>query len=142
MLRRLLDDEPRYHPDGLETFNPTALGRLAHGRVVQFAEEHDLAKVGNSDAHALEAVGIGYTSFPGTTGDDLRIAIRDRTTHHHGTFHATSAQLGTFQLQLQKYGRDARANLGGRIRRDGTHRDLGYPREPTGALAPRDGGAD
>ena len=28
VLRRLLaDPDPRYHPDGLETFNPTALGR-------------------------------------------------------------------------------------------------------------------
>ena len=86
---------------------------------------------------------------PGTTADDLRIAIGERTTHHHGTFHATTAQLGTFQLQLQKYGRDARANLGGRIRRDGTRRDLGYPRESAGAGvgtgssagARRDGGA-
>ena len=128
VLRRLLDDEPRYRPDALEAFNPTALGRPWHGRVVAFADEHGLAKVGNSDAHALEAVGVGYTTFPGRTGDDLRAAIAARTTHHHGSFHATAAQFGTFQRQLQKYGRDARANLGGRIRRDGTSRDLGYPR--------------
>jgi len=137
VLRRLLDDEPLYRPDALETFNPTALGRPWHSRVVRFAEEHGLAKVGNSDAHALEAVGAGYTTFPGRTGDDLRAAILARETHHHGTFHATGAQFGTFQRQLQKYGRDARANLGGRIRRDGTSRDLGYPPrvEVTGVAA-------
>jgi hypothetical protein len=127
VLRRLLADEPRYRPDALEAFNPTALGRPWHSRVVRFAEEHGLAKVGNSDAHALEAVGSGYTTFPGRTGDDLRAAILAGTTHHHGNFHATGVQLETFQRQLQKYGRDARANLGGRIRRDGTSRDLGYP---------------
>jgi predicted metal-dependent phosphoesterase TrpH len=128
MLRRLLADEPRFRPDGIEAFNPTSLGRPAHARVVRFAEEHDLARVGNSDAHALESVGSGYTTFPGRTADDLRAAILARTTQHHGTFHRTTAQLGTFQLQLRKYGRDARANLGGRLRRDGSGRDLGYPR--------------
>ena len=120
VLRRLLHDEPRFRPDAIEAFNPTALGRPMHARVVEFAEEHGLARVGNSDAHALEAVGSGWTTFPGRTGDDLRGAIAARKTHEHGTFHATAAQLGTFQRQLQKYGRDARANLGGRIRRDGT----------------------
>jgi predicted metal-dependent phosphoesterase TrpH len=128
MLRRLMESEERFHPDAIEAFNPTALGRPMHARVVRFADELGLARVGNSDAHALEAVGSGWTSFPGRTGDDLRAAIAARTTHQHGSFHATAAQLATFQLQLQKYGRDARANLGGRIRRDGTRRDLGYPR--------------
>lgn len=127
VLRRLLDDQPRYHPDAIEAFNPTTLGRPMHAQVVQFADAHGLAKVGSSDAHALEAVGAGHTTFPGHSGDDLRAAILVRTTHHHGTFHGTTAQLGTFQQQLRKYGRDARANLGGRLRRDGSRRDLGYP---------------
>jgi len=151
VLRRLLADEPRYRPDAIEAFNPTTLGRPWHGRVVRFAEEHHLARVGNSDAHALEAIGSGYTTFQGHDGDALRAAIAGATTHHHGTFHQTAAQLGTFGAQLRKYGRDARANLGGRIRGDGTGRDLGYPREG-GELAgeraallverrPRDGAA-
>jgi predicted metal-dependent phosphoesterase TrpH len=127
MLKRLLADAPRFRPDAIEAFNPTTLGRPAHGRVLRFADEHHLATVGNSDAHALEAIGVGYTTFPGRTGADLRAAIGAGTTHHHGTFHGTTAQLGTFRHQLRKYGRDARANLGGRIRRDGSRRDLGYP---------------
>jgi predicted metal-dependent phosphoesterase TrpH len=127
VLRRLLEEDERYHPDALETFNPTTLGRPAHARVVRFADEHGLAKVGDSDAHALPAIGTGYTTFQGTSAAELRAAIEARTTHHHGSFHGTAAQLGTFGAQLRKYGRDARANLGGRIRRDGTRRDLGYP---------------
>ena len=130
VLRRLLHDDPRYHPDGLETFNPTTLGRPAHGRVVRFAEETGLAKLGNSDAHALPAIGTGHSTFPGRSADDLRVAIEARTTHHHGAFHGTASQLGVFGKQLRKYGRDARANLGGRIRGDGSRRDLGYPAEP------------
>jgi len=127
MLRRLIADQPRYRPDAIEAFNPTTLGRPWHGRVVRFAEEHGLARVGNSDAHALEAIGTGWTSFPGRDGAALRAAIEAGTTHHHGSFHGTTAQLGTFGAQLRKYGRDARANLGGRLRRDGSRRDLGYP---------------
>jgi predicted metal-dependent phosphoesterase TrpH len=127
VLRRLLGDEERYHPDGLEAFNPTTLGRPWHGKVVRFAEEHGLARLGNSDAHELAAIGIGFTTFPGSSAEDLRAAILDRTTHHHGSFHPPGAQVGTFGKQLRKYGRDVRAEVGGRIRRDGVRRDLGYP---------------
>jgi predicted metal-dependent phosphoesterase TrpH len=134
MLRRLLADDERYRPDGLETFNPTALGRPRHDKAVAFAEEFGLAKVGNSDAHALAAIGVGYSTFPGRTAADVRAAILDRTTHHHGSFHATGAQLGTFAEQLRKYGRDARANVGARLG-SGSGRDLGYPAEG----GPRDG---
>lgn len=141
VIRRLLDDEARYHPDGLETFNPTTLGRPWHGRVVAFADANGLARVGNSDAHALEAIGAGYTTFPGTTAEELRTAILGRLTHHHGTFHATTAQLSTFRDQLRKYGRDARANLGGRLRGDGSGRDLGYEVEPAAAGARDDDAA-
>ena len=129
MLRRLLADEPRYRPDALEAFNPTTLGRPWHSRVVRFAEEHGLARVGNSDAHDLASIGIGYTTFLGHTGDDLRGAILAATTHQHGSFHPAGSQLETFGAQLRKYSRDARASLGGRLRRDGTRRDLGYPPE-------------
>ena len=128
VLRRLLADAPRYRPDALEAFNPATLGRPWHGRVVRFADEHGLARVGSSDAHSLDAIGAGWTTFQGHDGDDLRAAIAARTTHQHGTFPPTGAQLGTFRAQLRKYGRDARANLGGRLRGDGTRRDLGYPR--------------
>ena len=129
VLRRLLADDERYQPDAIEAFNPTTLGRPWHGRVVRFAEQHGLARVGNSDSHDLESIGIGWTTFQGRSGDDLRAAIRAGTTHHHGTFHPTGAQLGTFRRQLRKYGRDIRANVGGRVRGDGSRRDLGYPRQ-------------
>jgi predicted metal-dependent phosphoesterase TrpH len=127
-LRRLLaDPDPAVHPDGLETFNPTALGRPWHGRVVRFADEHGLAAVGSSDAHAAGAVGTGHTSFPGRSAEDLRQAILGRLTHAHGEFHGSRGQLGTFALQLRKYSRDARDEVRGRLLRNGTGRDHGYP---------------
>jgi predicted metal-dependent phosphoesterase TrpH len=128
VLRRLLyDSDTAVRPDAIETFNPTSLGKPWHARVVRFADEHRLARIGNSDAHALGAVGSGWTTFPGVGADDLRRAIETRTTEHGGSFHPTVGQLGTFTRQLRKRGRDARDEVGGRLRRDGTGRDHGYP---------------
>ncbi len=128
VLRRLLAArDPRVRPDAIEAFNPTTFGRPVHRRVVAFAAEHGLAVVGNSDAHEAASIGAGWTAFPGRSAEDVRIAILEGTTGWHGTFHGTTSQLPTFGRQLRKYGRDARDELLGRVRRDGTGRDLGYP---------------
>ncbi|HSW43018.1 MAG TPA: PHP-associated domain-containing protein [Patescibacteria group bacterium] len=127
-LQALLDaGDPRVRPDGLEAFNPTTVGRPVHRRVVAFAAERGLAVVGNSDAHEAEAVGTGWTTFRGRTSEDLRSAILAGASGWHGSFHRTAAQLPTFARQLRKYGRDARAEIAGRVRRDGSGRDHGYP---------------
>lgn len=128
VLRRLLDDpDEAVRPDALETFNPTALGRPWHDRVVRFADDHALARIGNSDAHALDAVGTGWTTFPGRTAADLRAAIEGRRTDHGGSFHGTLGQFGVFGQQLRKRAVDARDEMTGRVRRSGTGRDHGYP---------------
>jgi hypothetical protein len=128
VLRRLIDDpDPDVRPDAIETFNPTSLGKPWHARVVRFADAHRFAHVGNSDAHALDAIGSGWTTFPGVGAADLRHAIETRTTEHGGRFHATAGQFGTFGQQLRKRTRDARDEVRGRLRRDGTGRDHGYP---------------
>jgi len=127
-LRRLLaSDNPAVRPDALETFNPTALGKWGHSRSVRFASEFGLACVGNSDAHIKTAVASAWTTFPGRTPDDYRAAIEARTTAHHGSFHGSVGQVGVYTRQLRKYARDVRAETGGRVRRDGTGRDHGYP---------------
>ncbi len=128
VLRRLITDpDPRVRPDAIEAFNPTMLGRPWHGRVVRFAAAHGLPTVGNSDSHEAGAVGIGWTTFPGRSAADLRAAIEAGRTHHHGSFHGTGGQFSTFGRQLRKYSQDVRAVVGGRVRGDGTSRDLGYP---------------
>ena len=128
VLRGLIDrSDERFHPDAIETFNPTMLGRPWHTRVVRFAERHGFAMVGNSDAHALAAIGAGWTEFAGRSAADVRRAIEARETTYHGSFHGSAGQFRVFGSQLAKYGRDARADFGGRIRRSGTGRDLGYP---------------
>jgi hypothetical protein len=146
VLRGLLDrSDERYHPDAIEAFNPTMLGRPWHDRVVRFAGKHGFAMVGNSDAHALAAIGAGWTEFAGRSAADVRRAIEAHETTYHGSFHGSAGQFRTFGRQLAKYGRDARAEIGGRIRRDGTRRNLGYPGGSLGPIkqgAPADGGGD
>ena len=127
VLRRLLDDpDEAVRPDALETFNPTALGRPWHDRVVRFADDHGLARIGNSDAHALDAIGSGWTTYPGRSGADLRAAISARETDHGGDFHGTVGQFGVFSQQLRKRAIDARDEVAGRVRRSG-----GRPRATT-----------
>ena len=128
VLRRLLDDDNEaVHPDAIETFNPTAIGKYGHRRSLEFALRHGVPQVGNSDAHEAAAIGSAWTTFPGRTQDDLRAAVLAGTTSAHGRFHGSFGQLGVFGRQLRKYARDARAEVGGRVRGDGTGRDHGYP---------------
>jgi predicted metal-dependent phosphoesterase TrpH len=127
ILRRLINaSDRRVRPDAIEAFNPTTLGRPWHSRVVAFAAEHELATVGNSDAHEAAAIGAGWTTFPGRTAEDVRAAIVERSSHHHGSFLGTG-QVRTFGRQLKKYSRDAGAVVRAQVRRDGSGRDLGYP---------------
>jgi predicted metal-dependent phosphoesterase TrpH len=121
------DPDPRFRPDGIESFNPTVLGRARHRQAVAFTAELGLAAIGSSDAHAAAAIGQGWTTFPGRSAEHLRAAILARTTHGHGDFHAAGTQVGVFGRQLRKYGRDVRDEVGGRLRGTGTGRDHGYP---------------
>ena len=128
MLRRLLAaDDPAARPDAIETFNPTALGPVPPRRRRAFAEKHGLPQLGNSDAHVASAIGAGWTAFPGRTPEDLLAALAAGETRHHGGFHGSLGQLSVFGMQLRKYERDLRAGVAGRVRRDGTGRDHGYP---------------
>lgn len=128
VLRGLLRSaDPRVRIDGVEAFNPTTFGRPVHRRVVAFAAEHGLPVVGNSDAHDTTSIAAGWTTFPGRTAEDVRAAILEGRTGWQGSFHQTVSQLPVFGKQLRKYGRDTRAELVGRVRRDGTGRDRGYP---------------
>ena len=69
--------------DGIESINATPfLGRANH-RAVAYNKTRRLPALGNSDGHIPQAVGKGYTRFPGKTAGDLRAAIeRGQTTAH------------------------------------------------------------
>ncbi|HEX9385447.1 MAG TPA: PHP domain-containing protein, partial [Anaerolineales bacterium] len=61
---------------GIETYNATALDRESNAHAQALAAERPgIAQVGNSDAHILEAIGLGATEFLGCTAADLLEAL-------------------------------------------------------------------
>jgi predicted metal-dependent phosphoesterase TrpH len=127
-IRRLLDDpDPAVRPDAIEAFNPTTARMRWARRVPGFIDEVGLAAVASSDAHRAEDVGQAITLFPGQDGEDLRRAILERTTAWEGSPYTWRKQVSTFRRQMAKRVVAARDATRGRVLRDGTGRDLGYP---------------
>ncbi len=86
--KQLLITHASKHPfHGIETFNPSYAGRVAHTRVKELNRSVlKLPEFGGSDAHALSMIGKGYTSFPGSTVEELLQAIKEHKTSAGGTF--------------------------------------------------------
>ena len=127
-IRSLLaEPDPRYHPDGVEAFNPTTAGTRWGKRVPAFVAEIGVAALANSDSHRADDVGQAYTTFAGTSAADLRRAIEAHETSWEGTKYTWPGQVATFRRQLGKYAYGIRDNVRGQVRRDATGRDLGYP---------------
>jgi predicted metal-dependent phosphoesterase TrpH len=104
-IRRVLaSDRDGVHFDGIELTNGTPAGR--HGaRKAKALNDRDLhlAEAGGSDAHFLQAVGAGYTEFPGRTPGDLRQAISDHTTRGVCAPHPSLREIGVGQVVRQTY---------------------------------------
>lgn len=127
-VRRLYDEaDSIYHPDAIEAFNPTTARTRWGARVPEFVAQLGVAGVAGSDAHRAEDVGHALTTFPGSTPDDLRRAIAERTVAWQGEPYLWRKQLATFRHQMGKNANAVRDELRGKLRRDGTGRDLGYP---------------
>jgi predicted metal-dependent phosphoesterase TrpH len=83
----LIQHTTRLPVHGIETFNPSYAGRVAHTRVKELNSTIlHLPEFGGSDAHANSMIGRGFTMFPGTTIEELRRAIDEKTTVAGGTF--------------------------------------------------------
>lgn len=65
---------------GIETYNATTLDRMSNHYAHILGERLGIAKLGNSDAHVAEAIGLGLTEFEGHTANDLLKAIHKRKT--------------------------------------------------------------
>jgi predicted metal-dependent phosphoesterase TrpH len=123
----LADANPIFHPDAIEAFNPTTAGTRWGRRTPEFVREVGVAAVASSDAHRAEDVGQAWTTFEGTTASELRAAIERRETAWEGSKYSWPGQVSTFRRQLGKYARGMRDNARGKVLRDSTGRDLGYP---------------
>jgi predicted metal-dependent phosphoesterase TrpH len=66
--------------DGIEVANSFPLFAPANRRARRLQLLGGLAPTGGSDAHVLEAVGKGYTEFPGRTAAELAAAVRNGQT--------------------------------------------------------------
>ena len=65
---------------GIETYNATTIDKMSNHYAHILAEHLDIARLGNSDAHIPEAIGLGVTEFPGSTRSELVKAIQNRMT--------------------------------------------------------------
>ena len=102
-LRRVRDHahEDVYF-DALELFNPSHAGRTRHGARMELnAAELGLPGVGNSDAHVLEGIGTGFTSFPGCSALDYRAAILAGDVTAEGTHWSSVHNLDVYRRQLR-----------------------------------------
>jgi predicted metal-dependent phosphoesterase TrpH len=73
-----------YAIDGIEIYNPSPANAARRDDVREANRDWGLAEIGSSDAHFWQHIGAGYTTFPGSTPDDLRRSILDRSVQAGG----------------------------------------------------------
>ncbi|HXF85260.1 MAG TPA: PHP domain-containing protein [Anaerolineales bacterium] len=60
----------------IETYNATTLDRMSNHYARILAERLHIAQTASSDAHVVEAIGLGATEFDGHTANDLIAALQ------------------------------------------------------------------
>lgn len=63
---------------GIETYNATTIDKMGNHYARVLADRLDIAQTASSDAHILEAIGLGATEFDGNTAQDLVNALHGR----------------------------------------------------------------
>jgi predicted metal-dependent phosphoesterase TrpH len=73
-----------YAIDGVEMYNPSPANASMRSVVRAANQQWRLAETGGSDAHFWQHIGAAYTLFPGSSPEDLRRAIIERTVRPGG----------------------------------------------------------
>lgn len=60
----------------VETYNATTIDRMSNHYARVLAERLDIAQTASSDAHIVEAIGLGVTEFEGRSAQDLVEALK------------------------------------------------------------------
>lgn len=60
----------------IETYNATTIDRMSNHYARILAERLDIAQIASSDAHVVEAIGLGVTEFEGHSARDLVEALK------------------------------------------------------------------
>jgi predicted metal-dependent phosphoesterase TrpH len=76
--------EKGYAIDGIEMYNPSPANASMRAVVRAANQQWGLAETGGSDAHFWQHIGSAYTLFPGSSANDLRRAIIERTVRSGG----------------------------------------------------------
>jgi hypothetical protein len=102
-LRRVRDHAHKdVYFDALELFNPSYAGRTRQGaRMDLNAAELGLPGVGNSDAHVLEGIGTGFTTFAGHTATDYRAALLAGDVTAEGAHWSSTHNVDVYRQQLR-----------------------------------------
>ncbi len=78
ILRALRNVEAAKVLIGIETYNATTIDKMSNHCAGILASRLDLAQTASSDAHVVEAIGLGATVFAGHTAQDLIHALQNR----------------------------------------------------------------
>ena len=81
ILKALRKPEVAHTLIAVESYNATAIDRMSNHYARLLAERLDIAQTASSDAHVVEAIGLGATEFDGRTTADLIAALRNKTAH-------------------------------------------------------------
>lgn len=76
ILRALRNPDVTQTLIAMETYNATAIDKMSNHYARILAEELNMPQTASSDAHIVEAIGLGATEFEGYTAGDLLRAIQ------------------------------------------------------------------
>jgi predicted metal-dependent phosphoesterase TrpH len=65
----------------IESYNATAIDRMSNHYARILADRLNITQIASSDAHVIEAIGLGATEFEGHTSQDLMNALNARNVH-------------------------------------------------------------
>lgn len=119
--------DPLVYWDALEGFNPSTAGRYGRSATIRLAQDIGLPLVGNSDGHTLDTIGDGRTYFPGSTAEDYRRAILEKTTSGGCVDWGFVREAVIYTRQVRKQVRDVRRWGSRTILGNDLPRDLGVP---------------
>ena len=77
ILKALRDPDVPRILIAIETYNATTLDKMSNHYARVLAERLDIAQTASSDAHVVEAIGLGATEFDGHTAQDLVAALKN-----------------------------------------------------------------
>jgi predicted metal-dependent phosphoesterase TrpH len=90
--------------DGIETANMSPGARVGIEKARRLNDErYHLAAVGGSDAHFLTVIGSSYTLYEGSSAEDLRRAILQKSTRAANGRYPGVSQIGIGQIMRQTW---------------------------------------